>query len=156
MPAPSDVIPETALVALFGRLNRTTRRAWADRGLLRKASKGGGYAEQDAAELAAFLELHKELQDFYDAVAAWRGIRPRLEAIAREEQGKGTGERLIAVFDPEAQEGTLVTKEEEIGPIVMSGPQQEHLFRAIDLSQRVRIAREAFRRAVEARQTKAH
>jgi hypothetical protein len=60
-------------------------------------------------------------------------------------------DRLIAIFDPEAQQGSLITAEEQIGPLVMGGPQREHIFRAIDLSDRVRTAREAFWRAVEAR-----
>lgn len=150
-PDGNSTIPETALVGLVGRLNRTTRRAWADRGLLRKAARGEGYGERDAAELAAFFELHKELGDFYEAVAAWKGVRPRLNAAMSKDRGKMSKDRLIAIFDPEAQMGSLVTSEDEIGPLVMTGPQREHVFRAIDLSDRVRTAREAFWRAVDAR-----
>jgi hypothetical protein len=154
-----DEIPETALVGLIDRLNRTTRRDWADLGLLRKAGSGGGYGEVDAAELAAFFELQKQLGDYYDAVAAWDGIRPDLATAMSEDRAAMAEDRLIAVFDPEAQQGSLVTAEEEIGRWVMSRPQpdhamrgqREHIFCAIDLSGRVRAAREAFWRAVEAR-----
>lgn len=148
VPIGSDEIPETALVALVDRLKRSTRRKWADKGLLRKAPRGHGYGELDAAELAAFFELQKEVGDYYEAVAAWNGIRSDLRAAM---SGDRSNDRLIALFDPEANEGCLVTAEEDIGPAVMEGPQREHVFRAIDLGDRVRTAREAFWRAVEAR-----
>jgi hypothetical protein len=147
-----DEIPESALVTLVDRLNRTTRRKWADKGLLRKKPRGTGYSEHDAAELAAFFQLHKELGDYYDAVAAWNGgVRDALRKAIAEDRENGTSNRLIALFDAEAQQGTLVTAEEEIGSYVMRRKRRDHFFRAIDLSDRVSGAREAFWRAVEAR-----
>lgn len=151
MPLGSDEIPESTLVSLVDRLNRTTRRKWAALGLLRKVPRGAGYGEHDAAELAAFFQLQKELGSYCDAVAAWNGgVRDALrEAV--EDEGEGNSNRLIALFDIEAQEGTLVTTEAEIGPYVMREQRHEHVFRAIDLGDRVTGAREAFWRAVEAR-----
>lgn len=151
MPLGPDEIPESTLVELIGRLNRTTRRKWADNGLLRQLPRGKGCDEHDAAELAAFFELQKELGDYYDAVAAWKGIRPGLKRAISKDLKRDAGDRLIALFDAEAQEGTLVTAEGDIGSYVMRDRQKEHFFRAIDLSDRVTGVREAFWRAVEAR-----
>ena len=146
-----DEIPESTLVSLVDRLNRTTRRKWAALGLLRKVPRGAGYREHDATELAAFFELQKELGSYYDAVAGWNGgIRNALrEAV--EGEAAGNSKRLIALFDAAAQEGTLVTKEAEIGSYVMREQRRDHFFRAIDLGEPVTGARAAFWRAVEAR-----
>lgn len=152
MPLGPDEIPESTLVSLVDRINRTTRRKWAELGLLRKGPRGSGYHEHDAAELAAFFHLQKELGSYYEAVAAWNGgIRDALREALSAESATSSSKRLIALFDAEAQEGTLVTEESEIGPYVMRHQQREHFFRAIDLGDRVIGAREAFWRAVEAR-----
>lgn len=147
----SDAIPETALVGLVDRLNRTTRRGWADRGLLRKAARGEGYGEKDAAELAAFFELQKELGDFYGAVAAWERIQPRLLEEMSGGRDRTSEGRFIAILNSESLEGDLVTTEEEIGPLVMRDDPHKVVFRAIDLSDRVHKTRDAFWRAVDAR-----
>jgi hypothetical protein len=146
-----DAIPEAALVRLIDQLNRTTRRHWADRGLLRKAPRGEGYKEQDAAELAALVRLIRaEIGDFNETVAAWKGIQQRFGA-ASTSGGFGPERRLIAIIDGETKAGTLITNEGELGAFLFSDPRKRLLFRMVDLTDEVQIAREAFQRILEAR-----
>jgi hypothetical protein len=105
-----DAIPETALVGLIDRLNRTTRRKWAEKGILRKAPVGEGYREEDAVELAAFVQLIRaDVGDFYETVAAWEGIRVSLgDAMSRDREAIA-GDFLVAIIAADTKAGTLVT-----------------------------------------------
>lgn len=147
-PDSTRVLPEKALVELVDDLNRTTRRAWADRGLLRKRP-GRNYEEFDALELAAFFRLYREVGDFYDAALAWKGVQERLRADLDQEGLRAdlARKRLIAVVDKEAKQGTLVTAVRDIGPLVING----HLFQTVELTTVARDVCEAFRRAVDVR-----
>jgi len=147
----SDAIPETALVGLIDRLNRTTRRNWADQGILKKAPRGQGYNEEDAAELAAFVQLTQaEIGDFYETVAAWKGIQLALKAAISKGRQE-IADNLIAVIDGDTKEGTLITREDELGPLVLRDTRKKHVFRIVDLSDRVQAAREGFWRIIDAR-----
>jgi hypothetical protein len=147
----SDAIPETALVGLFDRLNRTTRRHWADLGILRKAPRGEGYNEEDAAQLAAFVRLiQADIGDFHETVAAWKGIQEALKAAMSDERAEISAE-LIAVIDGDTKQGMLITREDELGSLLLRDTRKKRVFRVVDLSDEVRVAREAFQRIVAAR-----
>lgn len=149
----SDAIPETALVSLIDRLNRTTRGHWAAKGVLRKAPRREGYREEDAAQLAAFVQLvRSEVGDFHEIAAAWEGIKAALNAAI----GKDPDEcdiKLIAVIDGDTKKGTLITHEDDFASL-LTDTRKRRIFRVVDLSAEVRDAREAFRRVLKARNAK--
>lgn len=147
----SDAIPETALVGLIDRLNRTTRRHWADNGHLRKAPRKEGYREEDAAQLAAFVQLvRSDVGDFPEVAAAWEGIKDALNsAIGRDPDDCDI--KLIAVIDGDTKKGTLITREDDFIPLLINDARKRRVFRVVDLSTEVRNVREAFRRILKAR-----
>jgi hypothetical protein len=147
-----DAISESALVGLVDRLKRPTRRSWADKGLLNKTPREEGYKEEDAAELAAFVQLTRaEIGDFYETAAAWRGIRQGLGEVLSKDHPTVGADELIAVIDVDTKEGALITRKEELGQLVLGDKRERHVIRTVDLSEVVRAAREGFRRLVDAR-----
>jgi hypothetical protein len=146
-----DAIPETALVGLIDRLNRTTRRHWADQGALRKAPRREGYKEEDAAQLAAFVQLMQaDVGDFYETAAAWTGIKDALDSAVREGRDE-CDLKLIAVIDGDTKSGTLIRHEAELGSVLLRDGRRKRVLRIVDLSDDVRVVREAFRRVLDAR-----
>jgi hypothetical protein len=147
----SDAIPETALVGLIDRLNRTTRGNWAAKGLLRKAPRREGYREEDAAQLAAFVQLvRSDVGDFHEIAAAWDdGIKDELNAAIAADPDE-CDIKLIALIDGDTKEGMLITHEDDFASLLIES-RRRRVVRVVDLSTEVRSAREAFRRILKAR-----
>jgi hypothetical protein len=126
-------ISEERLCEIAG-VNRTTRRKWAKRGLLR--ARKSGYEESDAVELSILNRLSTTLGPF-DAAVAWRQIR--------DEVGNQEGSAKIdLVFDTQYKHALLTTGLARLGPKLRHG----RPVRVISLNDAIEEIRQAFERLV--------
>jgi hypothetical protein len=146
MPSRSDGkggLSEAAIARIAG-VERSRRRAWAEKGLLRIAGRKG-YGELDACEAAVFRRLAAELE-FDRAREAWRGIREALRDALLP------GGSLLVAFDEGRATGSLHTDAGDLGAAVA----RPGRYAIVDVSSAVADARTGFRNAVAALEAKRH
>lgn len=129
-----------AAIARIAGVERSRRRAWAEKGLLRSAGRGA-YGELDACETAVFRKLAAELE-FDKAREAWGGIREAL----RESLMAAS---LLVAFDEGRASGSLHTEASDLGA-TLARPGR---YAIVDVSCAVADARTGFRNAVAALET---
>lgn len=130
-----------AVIARVAGVERSRRRAWAEKGLLRSAGRKE-YGELDACEAAVLRKLAAELE-FDKAREAWGGIREAL----RDALMAGS---LLVAFDEGRATGSLHTDASDLGA-ALARPGR---YAVIDVSCAVADARTGFRNAVAALETK--
>jgi hypothetical protein len=126
-----------AAIARIAGVERSRRRAWAERGLLRIAGRKG-YGELDACEAAVFRRLVAELE-FDRAREAWRGVRDALRDALM------AGGSLLVAFDEGRATGSLHTD--------AVGIDRPGRYAVVDATQAVDDAKTGFRNAVAAKET---
>jgi hypothetical protein len=126
-----------ATIARIAGVERTRRRVWAEKGLLRMAERKG-YGEFDACEAAVFKRLAAELE-FDRAREAWSGIREALRDAL-------FASSLLVAFDEGRATGSLHTDKSDLGTAVA----RPGRYAIIDVSDAVADARTGFRNAVAA------
>jgi hypothetical protein len=129
-------ISEKRLCEIAG-VNRTTRRTWAGRGLLRIDTRG--YTARDAVEVAVLAGLAATLSPS-DAVVAWRQVRAhvRVHHAAAE---------LDLIFDTQHKEAIVVAEGETLE---LARLRHGRAIRVVPLAGVVRDIRAAFARVAPA------
>ncbi len=132
-PDGSATISEERLCEIAG-VNRTTRRKWAKRGLLR--ARKTGYEESDAVELAVLNRLTALLGPS-DGPLAWKQTRPE---IAKQRSSA----QVDLIFDQQYKEALLTTRVGSIGTRLRHG----RPVRVINLSDVISEIRQVFKRLI--------
>ena len=127
-----------AAISRIARVERSRRRAWAEKGLLGKGGSGG-YGELDACEAAVLRELAAELE-FDLAREAWLAIRMELSGLL-------LAAPLFVVFDEARVEASLRSDLGSLGTAIA----RPGRYIVVEVTEAVADARTGFRNAVAAK-----